>query len=303
MRPVSEQGPGPGVEAASGGVTMSFEQWAELSARLLKRKAGEREKILERHSIEPEDWTRIDDHFKRALGDDISEGDGELGVRYGAVCVAELARRRAEASAPAAPPVEEPPAAAEPAPEVAVAPVPATPSYLRGPAEYAAPVISSLPASPTGPGNPLASTLAALPRPPDGGPALPFDAAPSADFVASLSAPAPAASPRVGGETLPVAADLARAATATLPFGKSVAASLKPATMRLTIEDYAAVCVELALYPDRALDVMRRYHVPDEQTLRAIDADWKSRLSAHPDTHQRWQELYLAHRNRLLGGR
>jgi hypothetical protein len=297
---VSEQGSSP--EAAPVGVTMSFEQWAEVSAKLLKRKGGEREEILGRHGIEPEDWTRIDDHFKRALGEDISEGDGQLGVRYGAVCVAELERRRAELVAP--PPAEEPPAAAEPAPEAAAPPVTVIPSYLRGPgAGVAAPIIATLPLPPEGPSHSLVSTLAALPRPPDGAPALPFGPEPSAEFVASLAAPAAAPSPRVGGETLPVAANLAQAARATLPFGKTGAAAPKPATMRLTLEDYAAVCVELTLYPDRAVKVMRAYHIPDEQTLRAIDADWKQRLSAHTDTHQRWQELYVAHRNRLLAGR
>jgi hypothetical protein len=283
---------------------MSFEQWAALSARLLKRKEGEREEILGRHGIEPEDWTRIDDHFKRALGDDISEGDGELGVRYGAVCVAELERRRTEPVAPPPPPAEKLPAATELAAE-AVPPTTAIPSYLREPgARVAAPAIATLPLPAEGPSHSLTSTLAALPRPPDGAPALPFGPEPSAEFVASLAAPAAAPSPRVGSETRPVAADLvAQAARATLPFGRMAAAPPKAPTMRLPLEAYAEVCVELTLYPDRAMEVMRRHHIPDEQALRAIDADWKGRLSAHADTHQRWQELYVAHRNRLLAGR
>ena len=302
---MSEQGASQ--ESAPGEVPLSFDQWADLSARLLKRSERERGEILDHHGIEPEDWTRIDDHFNKALGDDINEGDGE-GCR---VAVRRRLRRRAgppqgaEQDAPPVVPPEPPPAVAEPAPGGIVAPLQeAVPSYLRWPGEgLVQPVAAALRLSGEDPQTILASTMAALPRAPEGAATLPFGGAPSVEFMASLAAPARGAPPPAGGTTLPVGIDLMAEAKTALPFEKPPAAPAKRVTMRLTLEDYAAVCVELALYPDRSQEVMKRHHLPDEATMRAIDADWQRRLAAHPDTHQRWSELYAAYRDRLLRSR
>jgi hypothetical protein len=70
----------------------------------------------------------------------------------------------------------------------------------------------------------------------------------------------------------------------------------------LTIERYAALCAELAVYPAQQEAVFQRYGLGDPRERAAADGAWKARLQRDPAEYQRWQALYQEHRARLSGG-
>src|SRR4051812_50189228 len=92
---------------------LDFDAWAALSARLLEQNEEARLDILAAAELHASDFSRCDEHWSMQIVHDLVAGRMERAQRYGAVCAAELKRRKAppvEAKAP------EPPAASpEPA--------------------------------------------------------------------------------------------------------------------------------------------------------------------------------------------
>jgi hypothetical protein len=279
---------------------LSFDDWATLSARLLKRTDRERTEILRERGLDAQAWKKVDDRFTRILADDIAEGDGELGTRYGAAFVAELEGRKAEAKVPPAPPPAPEPPAVEPEGSPAPPLQEAIPSYLR-----AESLDGGAPARPVA--RPPAHFAATLEHPSFAALAaaraepMPFGDQPSPEFVASLQAPRRSSAANAFSGTLPLESDLRAQVKEALPFGKSTAeASQAAVTPQLTLESYASLCAELAVHPERAPEILPRYHLPDAVTRQAVDAAWQRRFAAHPDTQQRWSELCASYRAWLL---
>jgi hypothetical protein len=140
------------------------------------------------------------------------------------------------------------------------------------------------------------------------GPVLPF-AAPVAHGGPSvappaLSSPLPGARAAasmatedidvfVPGEALPFVGPPSGAA--------SVVAAGSDASRRLTLEQHASLCVELAVAPDRAEETLLRYGLTRAEQ-RETDAAWRARLGRDPDAQLRWDRAFAAYRGWLLAG-
>jgi hypothetical protein len=90
-------------------------------------------------------------------------------------------------------------------------------------------------------------------------------------------------------------AKLARAPGA-LPSIQVEPAALRPS--RLTLEQYARMCVEIALYPAHKLEILRRYGVDNEQQPR-LDAYWGARVREDASVKAAWDRCYAEHWTRL----
>ncbi|XXT20147.1 hypothetical protein WME94_01095 [Sorangium sp. So ce429] len=69
--------------------------------------------------------------------------------------------------------------------------------------------------------------------------------------------------------------------------------------MLLPLDQYAALCAELALFPEAAEAAFQRYELGSSEMRSAVDAAWKERLRDHPAEYARWQELYWHHHARF----
>ena len=107
---------------------LSFEAWADLSARMMKRSERWRLDLLDVVQIEPDDWRRCDEHYARVLAGDLRQGRVDRAELYARTCVAEVERREHE-DAPTPAPEEERAPIAEPIPPMP-SPSPAVPSFL-----------------------------------------------------------------------------------------------------------------------------------------------------------------------------
>jgi hypothetical protein len=292
----------------SNDVPFDFDTWAALSARLLNLGADARIDVLEERGVALEDWLRSDEHHCLSLAADVSAGRMERAERYGRMCAEEMERRaKGEPEVPA-PHAEEAdavqvPDASAPMPVLVVG-APAVgggeevPSFLHTAASLDGVGAGLPPLVPPSRGtSPLAGTMKAPDLPSfvkqaSANP-LPFGEAPSPEFLASLEAPRP--SPVLSGATIPGGVDLMAQLRSTLPFAKQntgaeVSSSTKVVSYpRLPLETYASLCAELSVFPERTPEILAKYGIRDEEARVALDADWKARLSAHPDTCEEWR--------------
>jgi hypothetical protein len=84
------------------------------------------------------------------------------------------------------------------------------------------------------------------------------------------------------GQTAPLGDEAIANAVArvVLPFIVSTAGGSAVAFPRLTLQQYASLCVELASWPDRVNETRWRYGVADEATWRALHAYWEGKIAA-----------------------
>jgi hypothetical protein len=125
---------------------------------------------------------------------------------------------------------------------------------------------------------------------------LPFGITLSSEFMASLSAARPAAPHYEVGETLPLGANLLSAMLPALPFGHVGSAPPpvvpKPAPApapQLTLDAYASLCAELAVFPARTIDILRKYGVLDDTMKRELDQRWRDIFITAPPLRDEWQ--------------
>lgn len=59
----------------------------------------------------------------------------------------------------------------------------------------------------------------------------------------------------------------------------------------LTVEQYAAFCAELTVFPDEAADIHRKYRVASAEGRAALDAAFVRRFGADPTLQRRWRAL------------
>ena len=62
-------------------------------------------------------------------------------------------------------------------------------------------------------------------------------------------------------------------------------------TPELTVEQYAALCVACALFPDRTVAVWYQFGVPDESAHRELNAEWHAKMGDDSGLQQRWIAL------------
>ncbi len=106
------------------------------------------------------------------------------------------------------------------------------------------------------------------------------------------AAPAPAgpdAAAQSGGTR-----DFSHVARPATPFDKPKAAEPElPAHLEaFTVEHYASLCVESALYPQWLGQVHSRYGIASEAERRALDEHWRKRLAADAALYAAWREHY-----------
>lgn len=329
-----------GADPGADDLPLDFDAWVELSARLLRLEQEERLDILEERKIAPEDWARCDEHYCLALTADVAQNRMDRAQRYGRACAAELERRKkAEAERAAEPiPTEEPKPTATPAEEAqapastpsAPAPLPPpiqteAPAFQRAPDpipahmppalafQYTeAPIIERAPEVPAPVAAPARrdlnttaqmdmASLLGTPSP------LPFGDTPSAEFVAQASAPKQAPqTPDALGTTIALSSD-APQSPHVVPFIKQPgepAAGGPPAQSvavpQMQLQTYASLGAELAVYPEKAAEILPKYGVASEPIKAALDREWRARFAADPETLREWHKLFSEFREWLL---
>jgi hypothetical protein len=70
-------------------------------------------------------------------------------------------------------------------------------------------------------------------------------------------------------------------------------------TPRLSLDEHARLCVELALYPAYRAAILQRYGL-DEDQRQELAAFWSARITADPTLRVSWDNLCAAHRAQLL---
>ena len=123
---------------------------------------------------------------------------------------------------------------------------------------------------------------------------LPFAAGapPPAFFAAADAARAEVRDPRPSGtghETM-----VLPAMTATAPRDKAEIGArdaVDTGLASLTVEQYAAFCAELALFPCEAINIHRKYGVAAPVARAALDDAFARQFHADPTLHRRWKAL------------
>jgi hypothetical protein len=70
------------------------------------------------------------------------------------------------------------------------------------------------------------------------------------------------------------------------------------ATSKLTLQQYASLCAELAVFKDRTESIFQRYGLATLRDRLNVDLGWQERLRQNPAEQAGWEALYrrwLAH--------
>jgi hypothetical protein len=118
---------------------------------------------------------------------------------------------------------------------------------------------------------------------------LPFKPlAPGAELARTMQVPVPNWQK---GETTPLGDDSITKAVAALPFvGNTVGAALAPFPL-LPLEAYASLRAELSLWPERAAEILPRYHVLNQAAHTALEEHWQRELAARPEARAAFGKL------------
>ena len=92
------------------------------------------------------------------------------------------------------------------------------------------------------------------------------------------------------GETTPLGDDSIAKAVAALPFVRaSTGAGVVPFP-RLSIQQYASLRAELALWPSLSGEILRRYGVMNEAAHRALLEHWEAELAASAEARATFEK-------------
>lgn len=78
-----------------------------------------------------------------------------------------------------------------------------------------------------------------------------------------------------------------------VPSGGGPVAAKSTGHFGLSVEQYAALCAEVNVYPQSAEAIFTQYGLASRKDRLTADAGWQERLRADPVLMQRWQALYL----------
>jgi hypothetical protein len=70
----------------------------------------------------------------------------------------------------------------------------------------------------------------------------------------------------------------------------------------LSLEQYASLCVELAVVPGESEEVLRRYQITAEQR-KALDDHWQRRIAADPTVWMAFDRAYAAYKAWFVASR
>ena len=145
------------------------------------------------------------------------------------------------------------------------------------------------------PGDALRGTSLAVDVPRE--PALPFDPPPArakpnklAELSFGLQVPRELLQPRPAPS--PPKAEAAPPSALPKPPPPSVQAT--PWSPELTLEQYASLCAELAMRPERAAEVLARYRQTAESRAR-LDQHYRARVEGSPEVRAAWERAYQAY--------
>jgi len=60
----------------------------------------------------------------------------------------------------------------------------------------------------------------------------------------------------------------------------------------LTLEQYASLCVEIAVFPQQVEAIFQRYGLVSQSQRLTIDLAWKERLRRNSTEYGEWHRLY-----------
>lgn len=251
--------------AATGGVGVVLKQYAALSAEL-ELSIERTPEILAAHGLDADSKAALDARWQAKFSQ-----DGVAALDYLRLLAQEKARLKASGSArPAAKPARAapPPAAAGAAP--AKAGLAATSMNLDLDAAIAA-------ALPFGAAAQGARASAPTPAP----------ATRAAGPTPSADAPKPRPAP-VGSGTAFIPEEMV--AQAAVPFAGTPKAAAPARGPDLTLQQYASLCAELAVYPERADSIRLKYRVGDAQAMAALEGVWRDRFARDAAARADWQK-------------
>jgi hypothetical protein len=110
---------------------------------------------------------------------------------------------------------------------------------------------------------------------------LPFKPAPPGQAPTTTAQEPVAAKGR--GETAPIGEKVFAKAVAAMPFASSTVGKAIVPFPELNLLQYASLRAELAMSPERASEILPRYHVPSEAVRRALEEYWAARLAANAE--------------------
>ena len=129
---------------------------------------------------------------------------------------------------------------------------------------------------------------------------LPFGEQPSAPFRAALASGAAGLPAADVGETGVVPALLVDV-NETLPFGlPAVDDQAAGAATKLSLEQYASLCAELAVYPQRGDSIRQRYGFRNSEEQVKEDRAWSTQLAGDAARTREWQALVRHYQTWLL---
>ena len=118
--------------------------------------------------------------------------------------------------------------------------------------------------------------------------------------MASPPPPPPPAAPQPQPQPAAMADVRATMAVGDIRFGAG-ALPFKPAGMpELTVEQYAALMVELEAYPEKRGEVLAMYGIHTDAAWTACDEHWTARLVGDPALRQRWIKLSADLKKKLV---
>lgn len=179
---------------------------------------------------------------------------------------------------------------------IAPSPLPFAP-IPTAPQAPIAPIDAVLPFRPAPP-SPVSRPLSTVPSigtdaPPRDPPDLAPQPAPPSITAPPSSGPITASSPflRPSGSVLPFRP----------PSPPEVAspAPAPPLGVDLSLEQYAALCAELAAAPQASEATFQRYGLTSAQQRVSLDLAWRERLQRNPEEYRRWQDLHRRAQERL----
>jgi hypothetical protein len=123
---------------------------------------------------------------------------------------------------------------------------------------------------------------------------LPFVKVRGAEAAGEASKPAvaPPPPPAVAPPPPPAVAPPAPPPSVSVEAAPPSTTGAGPATLRLSLDRYAALCAELSVFPDRAELVFGRYGLADRRHRLEVDLGWQAQLRHYPALFAQWQALY-----------
>jgi hypothetical protein len=178
-----------------------------------------------------------------------------------------------------------------PSPQPSVPPVAVLPAHGDDPpCPLALPALVAVPTSPPGVATAPAEELSDAVKQAMG--RLPFGK-PGA-VPARKAAPKTAETPRYRrelGGTVTDGDDAISKAVAAVPFNGCTAEAIVTFP-NLTLDEYTSLCAELAVSPQDAPAILRRYQVLSTPSRRALDEHWQEQLAEHPAMRETFERNF-----------